>query len=116
MGAKTMFHFLYDAYNGYRSRLDDILLVHEFLEEVLLKLGVKTVMPPFVLPYYNGIVPEDCGISAFVFLEGGHFTIHTFSYRGVFFCDLLYPQAVDTDRLRAHIDEAFPSEKALQNF
>jgi len=110
-----MFHFFYDAYNGYRSRLDDILLVHEFLEEVPLKLGVKTVMPPFVLPYYNGVVPEDCGISAFVFLAGGHFTLHTFSYRGAFFVDFLYPREFDRKRLHALIDDVFPAEIKSEN-
>jgi S-adenosylmethionine/arginine decarboxylase-like enzyme len=116
MGAKTMFHFLYDAYNGYRSRLDDILLVHEFLEEVPLKLGVKTVMPPFVLPYYNGVVPEDCGISAFVFLAGGHFTLHTFSYRGAFFVDFLCPQDFERKRLHSLIDDVFPAERKFENY
>ncbi len=111
-----MFHFLFDAYNGYRSRLDDIMLVHEFLEEVPLKLGVKTVMPPFVLPYYNGVVPEDCGISAFVFLAGGHFTLHTFSYRGAFFVDFLYPQDFPQEKLRSLIDDVFPSERNFQNY
>ena len=111
-----MYHFLFDAYECYRSRLDDVAVVHEFLEEVPLKMGLRTVMPPFVLPYYNGIVPEDCGISAFVFLEGGHFTIHTFSYRGVFFSDLLCPQAFDTEKLRGYIDEAFPAERVFQDF
>jgi S-adenosylmethionine/arginine decarboxylase-like enzyme len=115
MEAKTMFHFLYDAYNGYRSRLDDILLVHEFLEEVPLKLGVKTVMPPFVLPYYNGVVPEDCGISAFVFLAGGHFTLHTFSYRGAFFVDFLCPRGFDQKRLHSLIDDVFPAETKFEN-
>jgi S-adenosylmethionine/arginine decarboxylase-like enzyme len=113
---KPMHHFLFDAYNGYRSRLDDILLVHEFLEEVPLKLGVKTVMPPFVLPYYNGIVPEDCGISAFVFLAGGHFTLHTFSYRGAFFVDFFYPQDFDYKRLHALIDDVFPAAKKFENY
>lgn len=111
-----MYHFLYDAYNGYRSRLDDILLVHEFLEEVPLKLGLKTVMPPFVLPYYNGVVPEDCGISAFVFLAGGHFTLHTFSYRGAFFVDLFHPQDFDHKRLHALIDDVFPAERKFENY
>jgi len=110
-----MFHFFYDAYNGYRSRLDDLLLVHEFLEEVPQKLGVKTVMPPFVLPYYNGVVPEDSGISAFVFLAGGHFTLHTFSYRGAFFVDFLYPREFDQKRLHALIDDAFPAEIKSEN-
>ncbi|MDH4270451.1 MAG: S-adenosylmethionine decarboxylase [Candidatus Aminicenantes bacterium] len=111
-----MFHFLFDAYNGYRSRLDDIMLVHEFLEEVPLKLGVKSVMPPFVLPYYNGVVTEDCGISAFVFLAGGHFTLHTFSYRGAFFVDFLYPRAFPQEKLRSLIDDVFPSERSFQNY
>jgi S-adenosylmethionine/arginine decarboxylase-like enzyme len=115
MDPKIMYHFLFDAYNGYRSRLDDIMLVHEFLEEIPLKLGVKTVMPPFVLPYYNGVVPEDSGISAFVFLAGGHFTLHTFSYRGAFFIDFLYPREFDGGKLRSLIDDVFPSEKKTQN-
>ena len=42
-----MNHFVLDAFNGYRSRLDDILLVQEILEEIPEKLGVKAVMPPF---------------------------------------------------------------------
>lgn len=106
-----MNHFVMDAFNGYRSRLDDITLVHEILEELPAKLGLKTVMPPFILPYYNGVVPEDCGISAFVFLAGGHFTIHTFSFREVYFVDLLSPQPVDTAKLKSLIRGAFPAER-----
>jgi len=111
-----MHHFLFDAYNGYRSRLDDASLVHEFLEEVPLKLGLVPAMPPFVLPYYNGVVPEDCGISSFVFLAGGHITLHTFSYRGAFFLDALAPSAVDARKLRQVIDAAFPSERHFENY
>lgn len=111
-----MRHFLFDAYNSYRSRLDDIPFIHEFLEEAPLKLGLRPTMPPFVLPYYNGIVPEDCGVSSFVFLEGGHLTLHTFSYRGAFFVDLLSPRAVDRKRLHDLIDDAFPSEKSFENY
>ncbi|HBE78371.1 MAG TPA: hypothetical protein DDW65_11430 [Firmicutes bacterium] len=106
-----MNHFVMDAFNGYRSRLDDIMLVHEILEELPLKLGMKTVMPPFVLPYYNGVIPEDCGISAFVFLDGGHFTIHTFSFREAYFVDFLCPDSFDTEKLKGHIKGAFPAER-----
>lgn len=104
-----MYHFIMDVFNGYRSRLDDVLLVNEVLEEIPLKLGIKTVMPPFILPYYNGVVPEDCGISAFVFLAGGHFTLHTFSYREAYFVDLLSPEPIDVARLEQLIKEAFPA-------
>jgi S-adenosylmethionine/arginine decarboxylase-like enzyme len=100
-----------DAYHGYRSRLDDILLVQEILEEIPTKLGVKTVMPPFILPYYNGVVPEDCGITAFVLLAGGHFTIHTFSFRETYFIDFLTPEAFNSAKLELLIKEVLPAEK-----
>lgn len=106
-----MNHFIMDAFNGYRSRLDDITLIYEFLEELPLKLGLKTVMPPFILPYYNGVVPEDCGISAFVFLAGGHFTIHTFSFREAYYVDLVSPQPFDATKLESIIRETFPAER-----
>lgn len=106
-----MNHFVMDAFHGYRSRLDDIMLVYEALEEIPQKLGMKTVMPPFILPYYNGVISEDCGISAFVFLAGGHFTIHTFSFRETYFVDLLSPEPIDAGLLEKTIRDAFPAEK-----
>lgn len=108
-----MNHFVRDAFNGYRARLDDIILVHEVLEEIPLKLGMKPVMPPFILPYYNGVVPEDCGISAFIFLAGGHFTLHTFSFREAYFVDLVSPDPFDTAKLDTLIKEAFPAERVV---
>ena len=56
-----MKHLHYDGIQGYRSRFDDIHLVYEFLEEVPPELGLRPAMPPFILPYYNGVVPEDEG-------------------------------------------------------
>lgn len=107
----NMNHFVMDAFNGFRSRLDDITLVHEFLEELPLKLGLKTAMPPFILPYYNGVIPEDCGISAFVFLTSGHFTIHTFSFREAYYIDLVSYEPFDAVKLESIIKETFPAER-----
>ena len=91
-----MLHFTMDGFHGYRSRLDDIRLVHELLEELPEALGLQPVMPPFLLPYYNGVHADDCGISAFLFLAGGHLTIHTFSVRECYFVDIVYPERFDT--------------------
>lgn len=60
-----MQHFMIDGFRGYRSRFDDIKLVQEILEEFPAQLGLQPVMPSFLLPYYNGVVPEDCGVGAF---------------------------------------------------
>ena len=103
-----MQHFMIDGFKGFRSRFDHIQLIQEVLEELPARLGVTPAMPPFLLPYYNGVVPEDCGVSSFVLLRGGHFTLHTFSFREAYFADLLAPRAFDTRELRLQLDAAFP--------
>ncbi len=105
-----MFHFTMDGFQGFRSRFDDLRLVHELLEEIPAQLDIQPAMPPFLLPYYNGVVAEDCGISAFVFLAGGHLTVHTFSFRECFFADLVYPEPFDARRLRYTLESTLPCE------
>jgi len=101
-------HFTFDGFRGYRSRLDDLKLLQELMEELPSKLGLDPVMPPILLPYYNGMVPEDCGISAFVLLRGGHFTIHTFSYGEAVFADLAHPGLYDVRQARVLLEQIFP--------
>lgn len=106
--SKRLTHFTLDGFHGFRSRFDDIKLVQEILEELPSVLGLKPVMPPFLLPYYNGVVPEDCGISAFVLLRGGHLTLHTFSFRECFFADLVAPGTFDAQRAQMVLQRTLP--------
>ncbi len=104
-----MMHYTLDAFQSYRSRLDDLKLVYELMEEIPDKLGISPAMPPFVLPYYNGVEPDDCGISAFVLLPGGHFTLHTFSFHEAYFVDFYSPEGFDTDLLKRHLKYLLPA-------
>jgi len=104
-----MQHFTMDGFEGYRSRLDDLRLVHELMEELPDKLGMHPVMPPFLLPYYNGVHPDDCGISAFLFLAGGHLTLHTFSVAECYFVDLVYPGRIDGGAAIQCFNESLPA-------
>jgi S-adenosylmethionine/arginine decarboxylase-like enzyme len=72
-------------------------------------------MPAFLLPYYDGIVAEDCGISAFVFLRGGHFTLHTFSFREAYFVDLCTPHPFNRRQLQVLLEGAFPGRTTMVN-
>jgi S-adenosylmethionine/arginine decarboxylase-like enzyme len=110
MTQPEMQHFTLDGFRGFRSRMDDVHLVQELLEEIPLDIDVQPVMPAFLMPYYNGVDPEDCGISGFVFLQGGHLTLHTFSYREVYFADLVYGCDFATDKLQRNLDTALPCE------
>src|SRR5258705_13014771 len=103
-----MLHFTIDGFRGFRSRFDDAHLIQEVLEDAPAQLGLKRAMPAFVLPYYNGAGPEDCGISAFVFLAGGLFTLHTFSFRETYFADLVAPYELDPSKLRSLLVAVFP--------
>ena len=108
-----MQHFMIDGFRGYRSRFDDIKLIQEILEECPVQLGLQPVMPGFLLPYYNGVVPEDCGVSAFLFLRGGHMAIHTFSFRECYFADVLSVLPFDARNLEAQLQSALPCSSVI---
>jgi S-adenosylmethionine/arginine decarboxylase-like enzyme len=110
-----MRHFTIDGFQGSRSRFDDIAAIREALKEIPGQLGLRPAMPPFVLPYYNGLVPADGGVSAFLFLEGGHFSVHTFSFRHVYFSDLVARRDFDARRLEALLDKVLPCGTTVTN-
>lgn len=107
-----MFHFTMDGFGGHRSRFDDIRLIHELLEELPVHLGLTPAMPPMILPYYNGVEPDDCGTSGFVFLPGGHLTIHTFSFRECFFVDMMSPIDFDQRDIESFLRNALPVQSS----
>ena len=88
--------------------MDDLLLVNEVLESLPEILGVNSVMTPMLRPYYNGVPSEDCGISAFIFLPGGHITLHTFSYRETIFAGVLSESDFSCEKFIDIIMKAFP--------
>ena len=94
-----MNHIMIDGYHASENRLDDINNVNSVLNELVSALNVDAAMPPFLLPYYYAKDGDDDGISAFVLLNGGHITIHTFPRRGCLFVDLLYDGYFDGDKL-----------------
>lgn len=102
-----MIHVMIDGYTGNESRLNDLKTVNSVLNEIIFSLKLKSVMPPFLLPYYYAKDGEDDGISAFVILVGGHITVHTFPRRGCVFVDLLYDGYFDADKLNGILKSNF---------
>lgn len=107
----TLQHSTLDGFGGHRSRFDDVRLVHELLEELPERLGLQPAMPPMLLPYYNGVEPDDCGVSGFVFLPGGHLTLHTFSFRECYFADLVAAAPFDNTELQRLLGVALPTRQ-----
>jgi S-adenosylmethionine/arginine decarboxylase-like enzyme len=106
-----MTHFMFDAY-GVRSkvRLGDINLLNQTINLVLFDLGLKPISPAFLLPYDYGLVPLDEGVSSYIYLPGGHFTIHTFPLRGCYFVDLVSQGEVSAKKFQQTLQKYWPSE------
>ena len=102
-----MNHIMIDIYGANETRLNDFSTVNGIFAELSKVLNLKSVMPPFILPYYYAKDALDDGISAFVFLLGGHITIHTFPERRCLFLDIMYDGYYDEQKLTSILKNYF---------
>ena len=79
-------HLFYDGYNLDNTMLGNIKFINELLEEVNQSVfnGEGKIK---LIPYFDGKVKNDGGISGFVLGENYHFTCHTFSFKNTVFVD-----------------------------
>ena len=105
-----MLHVMLDAYQCSDTKLNDMYSIYNTIAKVTDILNVTTITPPIVIPYYYGCEQFDDGISAFVLLKGGHFTIHTFPERECYFVDLLYNGFFNADKFENILSKELPFE------
>jgi S-adenosylmethionine/arginine decarboxylase-like enzyme len=109
-----MKHYMLDGYGVLaKLPLQQADFVNETLNRILFELGLKPISPAFLLPYDYGLVPLDDGLSSFVFLQGGHATIHTFPLRSVYFVDIFTPTTLDKDRADAVFQQFLPFNPSI---
>lgn len=107
-----MQHIMIDAYKLIKpEELDNLRSVYDSIVKLCNELQLKTVMPPVLVPYYYGKVRDDDGISAYVMLDGGHFTIHTFPQRECYFADIFCEDFISEESCKAAFKKFFPYEK-----
>lgn len=106
-------HLMLDAYGALNSHLDDIRYINDVLNKIIFSLKLNPVTPPQLIPYYYGKVKEDIGVTAFMLLEGGHITIHTFPLRECYFVDLYVPTDFDDKEAYALLLKLLPFEKDM---
>lgn len=99
-------HLMMDGFRGSRSEMENVQGIYDLMSTLPSIIGAKAVMPPFVLPYFDGSNPDDGGVSAFIMLERGHATLHTFSTRRCSFFDALAPEAFDAELVAQHVNDA----------
>lgn len=108
-------HFTLDAYGAKTSNLEDIKYINDVLNRIIFDLKLNPITPPQLIPYYYGKVKEDIGLTAFLLLEGGHITIHTFPLRKCYFLDIYTPDEFD-DKLALELCQDFLPFKLQDSF
>lgn len=110
-----MWHIMLDAYGCKTEKANDLRGIYETIYRITNYLSLSTIMPPVLVPYYYGSIREDDGISAFVLLKGGHFTIHTFPERECYFVDILYDGFINESKLEYILSQELPFEERKIN-
>lgn len=108
-----MKHTMFDCYGANEHQLDEMKLINQLLTEAIYNLGLNPICPPCIIPYYYGKVREDIGISAYVLLEGGHITIHTFPIRECYFVDCFTTADFDENKLFKFFMKELPFDEKI---
>ena len=79
-------HLFYDGYNLSEEQLSSYQFIYRLLE-LINKYVFDNKGKIVMIPYFNGKVRNDGGISAVILGDGFHFTCHTFCYKNTVFID-----------------------------
>ncbi len=91
-------HLIIDGYSADPKILQDMDLLRDWLETYPAKIGMTRISPPYVIKY-TGAIPEDWGLSGFVFIAESHISIHTFVERNYVNMDIFSCKEFDVDRV-----------------
>lgn len=87
--------FVLDGYACDRAACDSLQVIWDLLDQLPEELGLGKASIPYLIPYYKGLVPADCGITGIVYTVLGHITVHTFSAKQTVFVDITSPRPFD---------------------
>ncbi|MFA5103965.1 MAG: adenosylmethionine decarboxylase [Candidatus Margulisiibacteriota bacterium] len=99
-------HLMVDCYGCNKEKLSDMDLIFDTLDKFPDQIGMTKIMPPYVFKY-QGVVPEDYGISGVVLIAESHITIHTFPEKLHAFIDIFSCKDFDTSPATAFMIDLF---------
>ena len=99
-------HLILDGFGADPQKLQDLDATFTLLDNYPSKIGMTKIMPPYVFRY-NGVKPEDWGISGVVLIAESHISIHTFPNKGYINIDVFSCKAFDPDLAVEYMKEQF---------
>ncbi len=101
-------HLMLDLNECDIDRLRDLPFIFNLLNNLPDEIGMTKITQPYVFPY-EGLVPDDEGITGTVIIAESHISVHTFPRKRYCFVDLFSCKTFDVDRARQRLIEAFGS-------
>lgn len=98
-------HLMMDCITS-SSKIADLQMIFDFLYEFPSQIGMTKITQPYVFPY-EGLIPEDRGITGTVIIAESHLSFHSFTAKNYFFFDVFSCKPFDVGRARDLILEKF---------
>ncbi len=102
-------HLTLDAYGCQRDQLESMERIYKFLDECPDQIYMTKIMPPYVFKY-NGIKPEDWGVSGFVLIAESHISIHTFPEKSYLSLDIFSCKEFNVPKTIKYLEQFFSLE------
>jgi S-adenosylmethionine decarboxylase len=99
-------HLMLDCSGCDLDKISNLEYVFKFLNELPGKVGMTRITQPYVFPY-EGLIPEDRGITGIVIIAESHITFHSFVEKDYFFFDLFSCKHFDVDVVAREVVKAF---------
>lgn len=103
-------HLMLDCRECNPEKIGDLAYIFKFLYDLPEKIGMTRITQPYVFPY-EGLIPEDKGVTGMVIIAESHITFHSFTDKDYFFFDLFSCKHFDVDRVARLVVEAFEVKK-----
>lgn len=99
-------HLTLDLISCNQERLKSLELHFRVLNELPALIGMTKITQPYVFPY-EGLVPQDRGITGIVIIAESHISIHSFEVKNYCFVDVFSCKPFDTNRAIEFIVDTF---------
>ncbi len=107
-------HIMCDIVGIKKEILSDLNFHLNFLKEVPKIINMTPICEPLCF-HYNGLVPEDSGITGFQIIAESHISIHSFEKKNYCFVDIFSCKPFDYEKILNYFQEIF-QPKELRHY
>ncbi len=108
-------HLTIDGYLCNARALDDLALITRSLEELPDRMGMKRLMPPYVVHASASQKKDPGGYSGFVMIQESHISVHTFPARRFVSFDVYSCRNFYTPPVIAYLKRTYGIRKIEKN-